>query len=128
MTVGAKHALRREAVMAELRGVAGVAAACAALTGLALGPAPRDAPAPQGMTATARPLIVRPLVFEANAGQSAECVRFLARGGGGTAWLTDDAAVLALPRGPLAIRAVGARTPPAIEPEAKLPGQADYLL
>jgi hypothetical protein len=75
-----------------------------------------------------RSIATRPLVFEANAGQTDSCVRFLARGGGGTAFLTDDAAVVALPRGPLAIRPVGARTPPDVASECELPGKANYLI
>ena len=115
---------------------------------------PLDATAPVTAAAEAAQAAARtPLSFERNVGQSAALVRYLARGGGYTLFLTDNAAVLALSapitptvgagrllRGTSSLSATaplteavvrlrfpGATAIPAIAPSAALPGAVTYL-
>ena len=69
----------------------------------------------------------RPLAFELNAGQSDARVRFLARGCGGTAFITDTGMVLAAPAGALTIRPVTSSSAVA-EGVDELAGKANYFL
>lgn len=57
-----------------------------------------------------------PLSFEPNVGQTDERVRYLARGNGGTAFLTDDGLVLALPAG---VREEGHPGADSLAPESR---------
>jgi hypothetical protein len=80
-----------------------------------------------------------PLAFEANEGQTDSRVRFLARGGGYTLFLSDDEAVLQLgaPHGQQAdlvheavvrMRLLGASHRPAVSGMDELPGKANYFI
>src|SRR6184192_3057956 len=71
-------------------------------------------PAPDRPIAVSRPVL--PLVFEPNMGQTDSSVRFVARGGDYTVFLTGEGAVLAL-RGaePVRVRPACAQTLAAVE-------------
>src|SRR4051812_43637412 len=72
-----------------------------------------------------------PIAFEANRGQSSSPVRFLARAGHATAYLTGSRIVLGLRRGShqdvMAMRFPGA-DPSRVVAERRLPGVTNYLV
>jgi hypothetical protein len=75
-----------------------------------------------------RPARAAPLAFEPNLGQADPAVRFLARGAGGSIYLTRGGATLALgPAGRLRMRLVGARPPGAVIGAGILPSRVSYL-
>jgi hypothetical protein len=68
------------------------------------------------------------LAFEPNVGQADAAVWFLARGPGGTVYLTRDEATLAVGQNDvLRMRLAGARPPAAIAGAGLLPGRVSYL-
>jgi hypothetical protein len=74
-----------------------------------------------------------PLHFEANRGQTAERVKFLARGSGYTLFLTSTEAMLVLrkPATPPSIvrtRLLGANARPVVEGQQELPGRSHYFV
>jgi hypothetical protein len=102
---------------------AGVVAAAAAFALLL--------PGSGALAASVEPLGVR---FEENAGQTDPRVRFVARGGGQTLFLTDREAVVAFRRGAsgspgfVRISLAGAESSARPEGEGRLPGTVNYLL
>jgi hypothetical protein len=107
---------------------AAVAAAGAALT---LGAATSPLRHPSARPAQPRPRAHLPIAFEANQGQSSSPVRFLARAGHATMYLTGSRVVLALRHGPhqdvVAMRFPGA-DPARVASERRLPGLSNYLV
>jgi uncharacterized protein (TIGR03437 family) len=69
-----------------------------------------------------------PLVFEANQGQAAPGVRFLARGKGYTLLLRDEGAVLRLPSSELRMRLAGSRRAKRVEALDPQPGTSSYFV
>ena len=73
-----------------------------------------------------------PLSFEANRGQTAPQVKFLARGPGYTLFLTPDAAVLSLGRqktnAVLRMKLQGANAPASVTGADALPGKSNYFI
>jgi beta-propeller repeat-containing protein len=74
-----------------------------------------------------------PLHFEANLGQTAEQVKFLARGSGYTLFLTSNESVLVLRRPDTAgsvvrVKLLGASPRPAVEGREELPGKSHYFI
>jgi hypothetical protein len=73
-----------------------------------------------------------PLSFEANRGQTARQVKFLARGPGYTLFLTGDAAVLSLHRqkanAVLRMRLLGANARASVTGANALPGKSNYFI
>lgn len=68
-----------------------------------------------------------PLSFEANQGQAAAPVKFLARGGNGTLALSVTEAALALPTTHVRIKLAGANPQPRLSGVEPLPGRVNYL-
>lgn len=85
-----------------------------------------------GAAAQAAPTRELPISFELNQGQADPRVRFLARGSGGTLFLTPTGAVLALRAGAavdvLRMKAVGGGAAPAVTGLDLLPGRASYFV
>ena len=69
-----------------------------------------------------------PLVFEANQGQAAPGVRFLARGNGFTLLLRDEGAVLRLPSSELRMLLAGSRRAKQVEALDPQPGTSSYFI
>jgi hypothetical protein len=71
-----------------------------------------------------------PLVFEANRGQAAQGVRYLARGAGYRFYLTSHEAILTLQgeASPLRLKLVGSNRDAAVEGLEPLPGKSHYLI
>jgi hypothetical protein len=69
-----------------------------------------------------------PLVFEANRGQAAPGVRFLARGSGYSLLLLDEGAVLQLPSSELRMRLAGSRRAKSVEALDPQPGTSSYFM
>ncbi|MBI3292937.1 MAG: SBBP repeat-containing protein, partial [Elusimicrobia bacterium] len=69
-----------------------------------------------------------PLTFEANQGQTAPQVQFLARGAGSTLFLTPTEAVLTFEKRVLRMSFVGANPAPHLVGHAALPGTANYFI
>ena len=72
-----------------------------------------------------------PLAFEPNLGQSDPQVRFLARGGGMTAFFTDTETVMVLGRSEQAVvrmKRVGGRAARQVQGLEKLPGISNYFI
>ena len=67
-----------------------------------------------------------PLAFEANAGQADPTVKFLARSGAVTLFLTAGEAVLTAPKTRIAMKLAGANSAPPVEGVAPLPGTTNY--
>ncbi len=100
-------------------GVAAVGLCLLAFAGSILGLARSD---------RSRPAAALPLAFEPNLGQVDPAVRFLARGAGGSIYLTRGEATLALGRTDvLRLRLVGARRGAAISGAGVLPGRVGHL-
>lgn len=71
----------------------------------------------------------QPLSFEENRGQTDSRVKYLARTGGWSLFLTPAEAVLALPEGgPVRLSWTGGSTEPRIQGEEELPGKVNYLV
>lgn len=87
-------------------------------------------PATPTAAAIPRSLIARPLVFEENRGQSAPEVRFVARGGAATAFVTDRDAAFATRWGAVRVRPVvaGAPSDARASGEDELAGRANYFI
>lgn len=71
----------------------------------------------------------RPLSFEENRGQTDSRVKYLARTGGWSLFLTSTEAALALREGgPVRLSWTGGSTEPRIQGEEELPGKVNYLV
>jgi hypothetical protein len=78
--------------------------------------------------ASARTQQALPLVFEANRGQAAPHVKYLARMGAYSLYLADSEMLLPLARQPVRLRFLGADPAARIEGIDPLPGHSHYLL
>ena len=97
---------------------------------LLLSAAARTAPAPPPRMGDSYGKL--PLSFEANRGQTARQVKFLARGPDYSLFLTGDAAVLSLHRqradAVLRMKLVGAKAPASVTGADPLPGKSNYFI
>jgi hypothetical protein len=78
--------------------------------------------------ARTQPAAPLPLVFEANHGQAAPRVCFLARRNGSTLLLQENGAALRLAEGEVRMQLAGARAHPEIDALDPLPGTSSYFL
>ena len=84
----------------------------------------------QSPNASSTTYLKLPLVFEANRGQAAQGVRYLARGAGYRFYLTSHEAILTLQgeASPLRLKLVGSNRDAAVEGLEPLPGKSHYLI
>jgi hypothetical protein len=99
-----------------------------------------SSPTTAGLSALAEDFGKLPLGFEANAGQTDERVKFFSRGRGYTLFLTDNEAVLALPKTGVAhsdvsatnrvlrMKLVGTNLAAAVMGAQELPGKSNYFI
>jgi RHS repeat-associated protein len=104
-------------------------------TGPPLAPPANPSGMPSATALLSDTLARLPLQFVENRGQTDRSVRFFARGGAGTLFVTPDEAVLATPDtdptiglAVVRLQFLGARPQPAIRPRTLLPGVVNYFL